>query len=75
MSAFNSCRLLEKELQRLQKVSEIRQSDLTRQIEELKQDNEKQLKLNGQVLICISVNCKCILRLNKFAIRFAIAFS
>ena len=42
-------RLLEKELQRIQKVSEMRESELRSQVEQLKVDYEKQQNLIGQV--------------------------
>ena len=42
-------RLLENELQRVQKVAEQREKELRQNIEELKNDNERQQKLIGQV--------------------------
>ena len=42
-------RLLQNELQRIQEILDLRESDFRRQIEELNVDNDKQRKLIGQV--------------------------
>lgn len=43
-------RLIENELQRLQKVSEMREMELQGQVNALKAENERQSKLIGQVI-------------------------
>ena len=48
------CRLLEKELQRVKKSSEHREKELRQQLTELKEDNDRQQKLIGQVSCCRS---------------------
>ena len=44
-------RLLENELQRVQKIADQKEKELQREMQELKHDNERQQKLIGQVCV------------------------
>lgn len=49
MHLFLFVRLLETELQRVQKTAEVKEKEMRAQIDELKTDNDRQQKLIGQV--------------------------
>ena len=52
------CRLLEQELQRVQRNADIRDKELRQEIDELRTDNERQQKLIGQVGCCAKFSMK-----------------
>ena len=58
-------RLLENELQKVQKNAELNEKELRSQIEELKKDNDRQQKLIGQVVSHVT----CILSNNNIIIE------